>query len=255
TSPSSTVMFEAPRRMWRSGAAMSVAERPAVATWYSSGWKTWWFRRSSSVTRAGAPARAWAAVRPPKPPPTITTCGGTRRFYRRGPGPGSRGILRPMPVIESHVDSAAAEFRENRAHMDGLVADLRERLARAAMGGGEEAARRQREQGKLPVRERVDLLLDRGTPFLEIGALAASGMYDDAAPGAGMVTGIGRVSGREVMVVANDPTVKEHLRAQEIAQENGLPCVYLVDSGGAFLPLQAEVFPDRDHFGRIFYNE
>jgi hypothetical protein len=186
-------------------------------------------------------------------------------ILQAAPGPGSRGILRPMPVIESHVDSAAAEFRENRAHMDGLVADLRERLARAAKGGGEEAARRQREQGKLPVRERVDLLLDRGTPFLEIGALAASGMYDDAAPGAGMVTGIGRVSGREVMVVANDPTVKggtyfpmtvkKHLRAQEIAQENGLPCVYLVDSGGAFLPLQAEVFPDRDHFGRIFYNE
>jgi acetyl-CoA carboxylase carboxyltransferase component len=170
-----------------------------------------------------------------------------------------------MPVIESHVDAASAEFRENRAHMDGLVADLRARLARAAAGGGEEAARRQREQGKLPVRERVDSLLDRGTPFLEIGALAASGLYDDAAPAAGIVTGIARVSGREVMVVANDPTVKggtyfpltvkKHLRAQEIALENRLPCVYLVDSGGAFLPLQADVFPDRDHFGRIFYNE
>jgi acetyl-CoA carboxylase carboxyltransferase component len=170
-----------------------------------------------------------------------------------------------MPVIESHVDAGAAEFRENRAHMDGLVADLRERLARAAAGGGEEAARRQREQGKLPVRERVERLLDRGTPFLEIGALAASGMYDDAAPAAGLVTGIGRVRGREVMVVANDPTVKggtyfpltvkKHLRAQEVAEENRLPCVYLVDSGGAFLPLQADVFPDRDHFGRIFYNE
>jgi acetyl-CoA carboxylase carboxyltransferase component len=170
-----------------------------------------------------------------------------------------------MPVIESHVDTAFAEFRENRAHMDGLVADLRARLAKAAAGGGEEAARRQREQGKLPVRERVDRLLDRGTPFLEIGALAASGLYDDAAPAAGMVTGIGRVSGREVMIVANDPTVKggtyfpltvkKHLRAQEIAEENRLPCVYLVDSGGAFLPLQADVFPDRDHFGRIFYNE
>ena len=170
-----------------------------------------------------------------------------------------------MPVIESHVDPSAAEFRENRAHMDGLVADLRARLARVAKGGGEEAIRRQREQGKLPVRERVELLLDRGTPFLEVGALAASGIYDDAAPAAGMVTGIGRVRGREVMVVANDPTVKggtyfpltvkKHLRAQEIAEENRLPCVYLVDSGGAFLPLQADVFPDRDHFGRIFYNE
>jgi acetyl-CoA carboxylase carboxyltransferase component len=170
-----------------------------------------------------------------------------------------------MPVIESHVDPSAAEFRENRAHMDGLVADLRARLARVAKGGGEEAIRRQREQGKLPVRERVERLLDRGTPFLEVGALAASGIYDDAAPAAGMVTGIGRVRGREVMVVANDPTVKggtyfpltvkKHLRAQEIAEENRLPCVYLVDSGGAFLPLQADVFPDRDHFGRIFYNE
>jgi acetyl-CoA carboxylase carboxyltransferase component len=186
-------------------------------------------------------------------------------ILQAGRGCGSRGILRPMPVIESHVDTSAAEFRENRAQMDGLVSDLRERLGRAAKGGGEEAARRQREQGKLPVRERVERLLDRGTPFLEIGALAASGLYDDAAPGAGMVTGIGRVSGREVMVVANDPTVKggtyfpmtvkKHLRAQEIAQENRLPCVYLVDSGGAFLPLQADVFPDRDHFGRIFYNE
>jgi acetyl-CoA carboxylase carboxyltransferase component len=170
-----------------------------------------------------------------------------------------------MPVIESHVETSAAEFRENREHMDGLVADLRARLARAAAGGGEEAVRRQREQGKLPVRERVERLLDRGTPFLEIGALAASGLYDDAAPAAGIVTGIGRVRGREVMVVANDPTVKggtyfpltvkKHLRAQEIAEENRLPCVYLVDSGGAFLPLQADVFPDRDHFGRIFYNE
>jgi len=145
------------------------------------------------------------------------------------------------------------------------VSELHEALDRALAGVPGRHHDKAREQGKLPVRERVDLLLDRGTPFLEIGALAASGMYDDAAPGAGMVTGIGRVSGREVMVVANDPTVKggtyfpmtvkKHLRAQEIAQENGLPCVYLVDSGGAFLPLQAEVFPDRDHFGRIFYNE
>jgi len=170
-----------------------------------------------------------------------------------------------MPVIESHVDTGSAEFRENRNHMEGLVADLRARLAKAAAGGGEEAIKRQREQGKLPTRERIELLLDRGTPFLEVGALAASGLYDGAAPGAGIVTGIGRVRGREVMVVANDPTVKggtyfpltvkKHLRAQEIAEENRLPCVYLVDSGGAFLPLQAEVFPDRDHFGRIFYNE
>lgn len=170
-----------------------------------------------------------------------------------------------MSVLESHIDPASPEFLENRAHMDGLVADLRARLKRVRAGGGEEAVRRHREQGKLPVRERVEKLLDPGTPFLEIGALAADGMYEGAAPAAGLVTGIGRVRGREVMVVANDATVKggtyfpltvkKHLRAQEIAQQNRLPCIYLVDSGGAFLPLQAEVFPDRDHFGRIFFNE
>jgi acetyl-CoA carboxylase carboxyltransferase component len=170
-----------------------------------------------------------------------------------------------MPVLESHVDAGSAEFRENLERMSALEADLREKLAQARLGGGEDAVRRQREQGKLLARERVERLLDPGTPFLEIGALAGHGMYDGAAPAAGMVTGIGRVRGREVMVVANDPTVKggtyfpitvkKHLRAQEIAQENRLPCIYLVDSGGAFLPLQAEVFPDREHFGRIFYNE
>jgi acetyl-CoA carboxylase carboxyltransferase component len=170
-----------------------------------------------------------------------------------------------MPVIASQVDPSAPEFQANRAHMDALEAELKAHLATARAGGGDEAQRRQREQGKLPVRDRVELLLDRGTPFLEIGALAAGGMYDGDAPSAGIVTGIGRVSGREVMVVANDPsvkggtyfpmTVKKHLRAQEIAAENRLPCLYLVDSGGAFLPLQAEVFPDREHFGRIFYNE
>src|SRR5438093_1710664 len=170
-----------------------------------------------------------------------------------------------MPVIESQVDTAGAEFRANLAHMDGLEAELKAHLAIAHAGGGEEAQRRQREQGKLPVRDRVERLLDRGTPFLEIGALAADGMYDAAAPSAGLVTGIGRVSGRECVIVANDATVKggsyfpltvkKHLRAQEVAQQNRLPCIYLVDSGGAFLPLQAEVFPDRDHFGRIFFNQ
>jgi acetyl-CoA carboxylase carboxyltransferase component len=170
-----------------------------------------------------------------------------------------------MSVLESHVDASGAEFRENLAHMTSLEDDLRARLDEARRGGGDEAIKRQRDQGKLLARERVDRLLDPGTPFLEIGALAGLGMYDGAAPGAGMVTGIGRVRGREVMIVANDATVKggtyfpitvkKHLRAQEIAQENRLPCVYLVDSGGAFLPLQAEVFPDREHFGRIFYNE
>ena len=170
-----------------------------------------------------------------------------------------------MPVIESHLDPSSAEFRENLTQIQSLEADLKARLATARAGGGEEGVKRQREQGKLLARERVEALLDPETPFLEIAALAAHGLYDGAAPSAGMVTGIGRVRGREVMVVANDATVKggtyfpltvkKHLRAQEIALENRLPCVYLVDSGGAFLPLQDQVFPDRDHFGRIFYNE
>jgi acetyl-CoA carboxylase carboxyltransferase component len=170
-----------------------------------------------------------------------------------------------MPVIDSRVDASSPEFADNRRHFEALEADLKERLAAARAGGGADAVRRHREQGKLLPRERIERLLDPDTPFLEVGALAAHGLYDGAAPSAGLVTGVGRVSGREVMVVANDATVKggtyfpitvkKHLRAQEIALENRLPCVYLVDSGGAFLPLQAEVFPDRDHFGRIFYNE
>jgi 3-methylcrotonyl-CoA carboxylase beta subunit/propionyl-CoA carboxylase len=170
-----------------------------------------------------------------------------------------------VSVLESRVDTSSAEFREDAAHMGGLVAQLRERLAEARAGGGAEAIARHRQQGKGLARERIERLLDPGTPFLEIGALAACGLYDGQAPAAGLVCGIGRVRGREVMVVANDATVKggtyfpltvkKHLRAQEIALENRLPCLYLVDSGGAFLPLQAEVFPDREHFGRIFYNE
>ncbi len=170
-----------------------------------------------------------------------------------------------MDLLDSHVLTDSPEFEANRAHMRQLVSELRERLAAAQAGGGRKAAERQRLQGKLPVRERIDKLLDPGSPFLELSALAAHGMYGGDAPGAGLVTGIGRVSDREVMIVANDSTVKggtyfpmtvkKHVRAQEIALENRLPCVYLVDSGGAFLPLQAEVFPDRDHFGRIFYNQ
>ena len=149
--------------------------------------------------------------------------------------------------------------------MERLVAELRERLAEVRRGGGDKAIERHREQGKLPVRERIDRLLDPGSPFLELSPLAAWDLYDNDAPAAGVVTGIGRVSGREVIIVANDATVKggtylpmtvkKHVRAQEIALQNRLPCVYLVDSGGAFLPLQAEVFPDRDHFGRIFFNQ
>jgi acetyl-CoA carboxylase carboxyltransferase component len=170
-----------------------------------------------------------------------------------------------MEVIETRIQADSGLFRENQARMAQLVAELRERLAEARRGGGARALDRHREQGKLPVRERIDLLLDTGSPWLELSPLAACGMYGGDAPGAGLVTGIGRVSGREVVVVANDATVKggtyfpvtvkKHLRAQEIALQNRLPCIYLVDSGGAFLPLQAEVFPDRDHFGRIFFNQ
>src|SRR5712691_9298436 len=149
--------------------------------------------------------------------------------------------------------------------MEALVAELGERTAQIARGGGEKALERHRSRGKLTVRERIDRLVDPGAAFLELSALAAWDMYDGDAPGAGIVTGIGIVEGQECVIVANDATVKggtyfpltikKHLRAQEIAAQNRLPCVYLVDSGGAFLPLQAEVFPDRDHFGRIFYNQ
>ena len=170
-----------------------------------------------------------------------------------------------MDVISTSIDPESREFQDNRARMQSLVAELRDRLARARDGGGERALARHRSQGKLPVRERIRQLLDDQSSFLELSTLAAFEMYENDAPGAGIVTGIGRVSGRDVMVVANDATVKggtyypltvkKHLRAQQIALENRLPCVYLVDSGGAFLPLQAEVFPDREHFGRIFFNQ
>lgn len=170
-----------------------------------------------------------------------------------------------MDVLDTHLSPEHADFQANRRRMEELVRDLRARLAAARSGGGPRYLKRHQEQGKLPVRDRIDRLLDAGAPFLELSPLAATGMFDDDAPCAGLVTGIGRVSGREVMIVANDATVKggtyfpitvkKHLRAQEVALQNRLPCVYLVDSGGAFLPLQAEVFPDRDHFGRIFFNQ
>jgi acetyl-CoA carboxylase carboxyltransferase component len=170
-----------------------------------------------------------------------------------------------MPVLRSHVHASSAEFKANAEHHRRLAKELEERMARARQGGGAEARARHESRGKLFVRDRVAKLLDPGTAFLELSPLAAWEMYDGAAPGAGIVTGVGVIHGREVMVVANDATVKggtyfpltvkKHLRAQEIARENRLPCVYLVDSGGAFLPMQADVFPDRDHFGRIFYNQ
>ena len=177
-------------------------------------------------------------------------------------------IIAGMPVLRSRLDPAGDDARTNRSTMEALVAELRARqsvVADRGAGGDDRAIARHRERGKLPVRERIERLIDPGSAFLELSALAAGGMYDDEAPSAGIVTGIGRIEGRLCVVVANDATVKggtyfpitvkKHLRAQEIAFENRLPCVYLVDSGGAYLPLQAEVFPDREHFGRIFYNQ
>jgi 3-methylcrotonyl-CoA carboxylase beta subunit len=170
-----------------------------------------------------------------------------------------------MPVIKSRLDPGSPAFQANAAHHRSLVDDLRRQVARIAEGGGPEAQKKHAARGKLLPRDRVRALLDPGTPFLELSQLAAFGMYGDDAPAAGIITGIGRVEGREAVIVANDATVKggtyypmtvkKHLRAQEVAAQNGLPCIYLVDSGGAFLPLQDEVFPDKEHFGRIFYNQ
>jgi acetyl-CoA carboxylase carboxyltransferase component len=170
-----------------------------------------------------------------------------------------------MELLESHLDTSSEEFKSNAAHHRALAAELRGHLTALKLGGGAESLARHRARGKLFVRDRIERLLDPGTAFLELSPLAAHGLYEGEAPSAGIVTGIGSIHGRHVMVVANDATVKggsylpmtvkKHVRAQEVALENRLPCVYLVDSGGAFLPLQAEVFPDRDHFGRIFYNQ
>ena len=168
-------------------------------------------------------------------------------------------------VIQSKIQTSSDEFQQNREHHAALAQQVQEAMDRVRQGGSQEAVDRHHKRGKLLPRERIDRILDQGSSFLELSPLAANGLYNDAAPGAGMVTGIGKVEGREVMIVANDATVKggtyfpitvkKHVRAQEVALENNLPCIYLVDSGGAFLPLQAEVFPDRDHFGRIFYNQ
>ncbi|NDZ82834.1 methylcrotonoyl-CoA carboxylase [Streptomyces sp. SID10853] len=173
--------------------------------------------------------------------------------------------MQQAPVLTSAADPASGAWQANEAAHGVLATELRTRLAAARLGGGEKSRARHVARGKLLPRDRVDTLLDPGSPFLELAPLAAEGMYGGSAPAAGVIAGIGRVSGREVVVVANDATVKggtyypmtvkKHLRAQEVALENRLPCVYLVDSGGAFLPMQDEVFPDRDHFGRIFYNQ
>ena len=170
-----------------------------------------------------------------------------------------------MSVIESKVVAASADYQANEAENRRLAGELRELLSRVRAGGSAAARRQHEERGKMFVRDRVDRLLDPGSPFLEIGQLAGHELYGDWIPAGGLVAGIGRISGVECMIVANDATVKggtyypitvrKHLRAQEIALENRLPCVYLVDSGGAFLPRQDEVFPDKEHFGRIFYNQ
>src|SRR5580704_6127394 len=170
----------------------------------------------------------------------------------------------PMALLESRLERSDT-FDRNAARMEGMVAELRERLIAVREGGGAEAIAKHRKRNKLTARERIERLIDPGSGFLELSALAANGMYGDDSPSAGVVTGIGVVEGQHCVIVANDATVKggtyypmtvkKHLRAQEIAEQNHLPCVYLVDSGGAFLPLQADVFPDREHFGRIFYNQ
>ncbi len=170
-----------------------------------------------------------------------------------------------MPVFKTKIDLHSDDYQKNAERMFGLVGDLKGKIKEISIGGAEKARKKHIERGKLLPRERVNLLLDSGSPFLEFSPLAAYEMYDDDVPAGGIITGIGRVSGKEVVIVANDATVKggtyypvtvkKHLRAQEIALENHLPCIYLVDSGGAFLPLQDQVFPDRDHFGRIFYNQ
>src|SRR5579872_4378276 len=170
-----------------------------------------------------------------------------------------------MQALGTRVRRESAEFRENAEHYRGLLETLEAKLAQVRRGGGPEAVARHHGRNKLLARERIDVLLDRGSPFLELSPLAACDMYEGDAPAAGVVTGIGSVAGQEVVIVANDATVKggtyfpmtvkKHLRAQEIALQNNLPCIYLVDSGGAYLPLQDEVFPDRDDFGRIFFNE
>jgi 3-methylcrotonyl-CoA carboxylase beta subunit len=193
--------------------------------------------------------------------PAFAMTGGPRYhpwFARRSP-------YAAMSILTSQIDPRSPEFQASSTQLRSLVDDLQREMARSAEGGGAKAREKHTARGKLLPRERIRALLDPGSPFLELSPLAAHGMYDDAAPAAGIIAGIGRVCGQEVVVVANDATVKggtyfpmtvkKHLRAQEVALENRLPCVYLVDSGGAFLPMQDEVFPDKEHFGRIFYNQ
>ena len=170
-----------------------------------------------------------------------------------------------MPQLVSKAKPESAEFGKNAAANRKLASDLQELLGTIALGGSERAREKHLARGKLLPRDRIRTLVDRGAPFLEIGALAAYGLYENEVPAAGLIAGIGQVNDVDCLIVANDATVKggtyypltvrKHLRAQEVAEQNGLPCIYLVDSGGAYLPMQDEVFPDRDHFGRIFFNQ
>src|SRR2546426_4862316 len=216
-----------------------------------------------------APAPRWTrrsrAARSARPTSSSTASpSGAPTAWTRSTS-GSPPAAGDMPAIKTKLDPSSEEFRANAGAMAALVTDLRAKVERAAQGGDEAAREKHLARGKLLPRERLRLLLDPGSPFLELSQLAAFGMYDDKAPSAGIITGIGRVSGQECIVIVNDATVKggtyypmtvkKHLRAQEIALQNRLPCLYLVDSGGAFLPEQDSVFPDRDHFGRIFYNQ
>ena len=223
-------------------------------------------RRSSSGRRPGSRARI-------DEDGTGDSCAGRRVGHRAERRRRREGRRRPAAgaggggdvILRSKLNPGSDEFRDNVRANQALVADLREQLDRVALGGGERARERHVGRGKLLPRDRVDQLLDPGSPFLELSPMAAHGLYDDEAPGAGIITGIGVVRGRECVIVANDATVKggtyypmtvkKHLRAQEVALQNRLPCIFLVDSGGAFLPRQDEVFPDRDHFGRIFFNQ
>src|SRR5581483_7828508 len=216
--------------------------------------------RTTTITATpAAPASRMSRLRG-----TGTACPTPRRSSSVEVRNGRGHYALPMTLLQTRVDRTG-DFDRRRERMQMLVDELRARSAEVAAGGGERAVERHRARGKLLARERIDRLTDPGTAFLELNALAAWNEYDDQAPSAGIVTGIGVVEGRECVIVANDATVKggsyfpltvkKHLRAQEVAEQNRLPCVYLVDSGGAFLPLQAEVFPDRDHFGRIFYNQ
>ena len=170
-----------------------------------------------------------------------------------------------MQVLKSNIRTDSEEFKKNEKNMLSLMAQYREAMSASMQGGGESAIAKHKKRNKLLARERIDLLIDPNTPFLELSPMAAYGTYNNDFPSAGIITGIGVIQGREAVIVANDATVKggtymqytvkKHLRAQEIAMENHLPCVYMVDSGGAFLPEQDTVFPDRDHFGRFFYNQ